>query len=200
MLVLVTGTSYLLVNKLNNYSSTTRDTQTYIALHEAKRALLSYAMNYPELRSPTVKGPGFLPCPDQNNDGNPTICGNSVTTTMRLGRLPFRILGLTDLQESGAERLWYAVSDNFKNTLSNDSVINSETPGLITVDTEDDIVAVIIAPGTPICGQYTRDVEPSKPSNYLEGGNETAANGYFVTTPPDADVGTDECDVESLKE
>src|SRR3990172_8283891 len=85
MLILVTGTSYLLLNRLNNYSTYARDTETQIALLEAKKALLSYAMNYPELRSPTEKGPGFLPCPDQNNDGNPTNCGTSATTTMRLG-------------------------------------------------------------------------------------------------------------------
>jgi hypothetical protein len=180
MLVLITGTSYILLNRLNNYSNYARDTQSHIALLEAKRALLSYAMNYPELRSPTVKGPGYLPCPDQNNNGNPTNCGTSVTTTLRLGRLPFRILGLTDLQESGGERLWYAVSDNFKNTLSNDTVLNSEKTGLISVDGVNDIVAVIIAPGAPVGAQSGRT--SNDPADYLEDVNAVASSGTFVTS------------------
>lgn len=183
ILVLIAGTSYLLLNRLNNYTSNARNTETQMALLEAKKALLSYAMNYPELRAPTVKGPGFLPCPDQNNDAvanNMDNCGSSVTTTMRLGRLPSFTLGLTDIRDSSGERLWYAVSDNFKNTLSNGTVLNSETPGLITVDVVNDIVAVIVAPGGPVGAQSAR---PSNvPADYLEDVNAIASTGTFVTT------------------
>jgi len=180
MLVIIVGASYMLVSKFNSNSTIyARNAKTEQALTDAKKALLAYAMNYPELRNNPEKGPGFLPCPDQNNDGNPTNCGTSQTTFMRLGRLPFRILGLMDLRDSSGERLWYAVSDNFKNTLSNDNVVNSETPGLISVDGSGDIVAVIIAPGEPIGNQLGR---PSNdPANYLDGINADATTGTFVT-------------------
>ena len=184
ILVLITGTSYLLVNRLNNYSSNTRDTETQVALLEAKEALLSYAMNYPELRATTEKGPGFLPCPDNHilTDplfGNPSSnCAVSTGTT--LGRLPYKILGLGDLRESGGELLWYAVSNNFKNTLSNNTVINSEIPGLLNVDAVSDIVAVIIAPGTPVSDQNGR---PSiNKIDYLEDVNADSDASTFTTS------------------
>ena len=178
MLILITGTSYLLLNRLNNYTSNARDTETQMALLEAKKALLSYAMNYPELRNSTEKGPGFLPCPAQNETGDPAL-GCAVSTGTSLGRLPYKILGLSDLRESGSELLWYAVSDNFKNTLPNSTVLNSETPGLISVDSVNDIVAVIIAPGPPVAAQNTR---PSiNKSDYLEGINADSDASTFVT-------------------
>jgi hypothetical protein len=181
VLIMVVGTSYMLISRLNEYSHEyRRKSKTETALNQAKLALLSYAMNYPELRSSAEKGPGFLPCPDQNNDGNPTSCGSSTTTTLRLGRLPFRILGLTDISDSGGERFWYAVSDNFKNTLTNDTVLNSDTPGLISVDGAGDIVAVIIAPGVPVGTQSGRP--SNNPIDYLEDVNADAATGTFITS------------------
>jgi type II secretory pathway pseudopilin PulG len=180
MLILIVTAASMLMSRLNEHAQTwARDQQTQLALAEAKRALLNYAMNYPELRDNEEKGPGFLPCPDQNNDGNPTSCGTTATTFMRLGRLPFRILGLSDLRDSSGERLWYAVSDNFKNTLSNETILNSETPGLISVDGTDDIVAVIIAPGGPLGTQTARPSTAA--ADYLEGSNEIATDGTFVT-------------------
>jgi len=179
MLILVTGTSYLLLNRLNNYSSNARDTETQIALLEAKKALLSYAMNYPELRNNAEKGPGFLPCPAQNETGDPAS-GCAVSTGTTLGRLPYKILGLSDFRESGGELLWYAVSDNYKNTQSNDTVINSETPGLLSVDGGNDIVAVIISPGSPVVSQDSR---PSiNKSDYLEDVNANNDAATFATS------------------
>src|SRR3972149_9839229 len=179
MLILVAGTSYLLLNRLNDYSTYARDTETQIALLEAKKALLSYAMNYPELRSNVEKGPGFLPCPAQNETGDPAS-GCAVSTGTTLGRLPYKILGLSDLRESGGELLWYAVSDNYKNTQSNDTVINSETPGLLSVDGGNDIVAVIISPGSPVVSQDSR---PSiNKSDYLEDVNADSDASAFATS------------------
>jgi hypothetical protein len=76
--------------------------------------------------------------------------------------------------------LWYAVSDNFKNTMPDDTVLNSETPGLINVDGANDIVAVIIAPGTPVAGQNNR---PSiDKADYLEGTNADNDASAFATS------------------
>ena len=206
MLILVAGTSYLLLNRLNDYSTYARDTETQIALLEAKKALLSYAMNYPELRSNVEKGPGFLPCPDHDDDGNPqTACtfnaGDDKYTTF--GRLPYRILGLSNLTDSSGEYLWYAVSNNFKNTQSDETVLNSETPGLLSVNnadgsTETDIVAVIIAPGEPLEDQNGRRgvdesaakaMSPKKlylvADQYLEGSNADYNNTVFEISSGD---------------
>ena len=82
--------------------------------------------------------PGDLPCPDLNNDGGADPpCFNPVD---RIGRLPWRTLGLPDLRDGNGERLWYAVSVNFKNlprtTCTNwfdAGCLNSESKGTLTV-------------------------------------------------------------------
>ena len=184
MLVLVVGSSYMLVSRMNEYAQAyARESRTQEALGEAKRALLSYAMNYPDLRGNEAKGPGFLPCPDQDDDGNPENCGNSVSATVRFGRLPFRILGFDDLRDSSGSRFWYGVSENFKNTLTDNTVINSETPGMLSVDGANDVVAVILAPGEPVASQTARPSNDG--ADYLEDDNATDGDGSFVSAGGD---------------
>ena len=72
MLALIAGSSWLLLSDLNGHTQVyNRRAGSGLALNQAKQALLSYAMNYPDLRANPEKGPGFLPCPDRNNDGRP---------------------------------------------------------------------------------------------------------------------------------
>ena len=177
MLALVAGSSWLLLSDLNGHTQVyNRRAGSGLALNQAKQALLSYAMNYPDLRANPEKGPGFLPCPDRNNDGRPeTNCAESTGTT--LGRLPFAILGLDDPRDSSGERLWYALSPDFRNTRSNHAVINSETPGQFSVDGADDVVAVVMAPGPPAAHQYRRPGNDA--ADYLEGDNTSVADGRF---------------------
>ncbi len=187
MLVLIVSSTYVLLSDLSEHAEAfIRDTENERVLHQARQALLFYAMNYPELRDSQEKGPGFLPCPDQDNDGiSQKNCSKNTGTT--LGRLPFAILGLEDLRDSSGERLWYALSDNFKNVGagSDDAVINSETPGQLTVDGVTDIVAVIIAPGSPVGHQGARPGNDA--GEYLEDANVTARDdGAFVTTSDNA--------------
>lgn len=177
MLALIAGSSWLLLSDLNGHTQVyNRRAGSGLALNQAKQALLSYAMNYPDLRANPEKGPGFLPCPDRNNDGRPeTNCAESTGTT--LGRLPFAILGLDDPRDSSGERLWYALSPDFRNTRSNHAVINSETPGQFSVDGADDVVAVVMAPGAPVANQYRRPGNDA--ADYLEGDNTNVADGRF---------------------
>jgi hypothetical protein len=110
-------------------------------LKEAKQALLMYAYNYPELTIPAYenitpsRGPGRLPCPDNNNDGlvyNPATDGSislfpdydsngtvefseSATYCNFVGRLPWRDLNDYDAKDADGESLWYAVSAEFRN-------------------------------------------------------------------------------------
>ena len=188
MLALIAGSSWLLLSDLNGHTQVyNRRAGSGLALNQAKQALLSYAMNYPDLRANPEKGPGFLPCPDRNNDGRPeTNCAEGTGTT--LGRLPFAILGLDDPRDSSGERLWYAVSPDFRNTRSNHAVINSETPGQFSVDGRNDVVAVIMAPGAPAAHQYRRPGNAA--ADYLEGNNASVADGRFS-----AFAGNDQVDV-----
>ena len=179
MLTLIAGAAWFLLSDLNRHrAAQARQIDSRLALHQAKQALLDYAMNYPELRANPDKGPGFLPCPDQNNDGRPeSNCAASTGTT--LGRLPFSILGLDDPRDSSGERLWYALSPQFRNVQSNHTVINSETPGQLSVDGIDDVVAVVLAPGAPVAEQYRRPGNAA--ADYLEGVNASIADGRFST-------------------
>ncbi|MBI2994661.1 MAG: hypothetical protein HYY48_10865 [Gammaproteobacteria bacterium] len=198
MLVLVVGSSYMLVSRLNEYAQAyAREAQTQSALAEAKQALLFYAMNYPDLNTglSTIRGPGYLPCPDQNDDGaTETNCSD--TTGSTLGRLPYSTLGLSELTDSSGEMLWYAVSQNLKYNQSSDYILNSDTPGTISVDGSDDVVAVIIAPGEPVADQsgrrgtaettalLERDVYDVA-DQYLEDDNATNGDASYVSESSD---------------
>lgn len=167
-----------------------QERQTQLALQQAKDALIAYAVSvYPVGNN----RPGDLPCPDIDNDGkkdNP--CGKDDGSTgqaMRLGRLPWKTLGLSDLRDATGERLWYAVSNNFKEN-NRHLPLNSDTTGTIQVTEANgtvipNVIAVVIAPGAPLqrlnAAAY-QDRSPGNendPSNYLD---ETATedNTNFV--------------------
>jgi hypothetical protein len=61
---------------------------------------------------------------------------------VRIGRLPWKTLGIPDLRDGDGERLWYAVSNNFKNNSRTTctamapeatTCLNSDTRGTITI-------------------------------------------------------------------
>ena len=146
-----------------------RDKNTVAALAEAKEALIGYAIG---VNITGAVRPGDMPCPDTNDDGSAEpSCGNAAGTTgqtSRLGRLPWKTLGLSDLRDGNGERLWYAVSNNFKNSTRTTCAspgaagcLNSDTAGTITLrntngtilnngSTNAGVVAVIFSAGRPI--------------------------------------------------
>jgi hypothetical protein len=152
-----------------------RDRKTAEALAMAKAALITFAVSV-DINATRL---GQLPCPDINDDGSAdTPCGNQAGTTgqtNRLGRLPWKTLGLPDLRDGNGEKLWYAVSNNFKNSTATSCTasgqagcINSDTLGTITIrNTAGNIVndatstspatggviAVIFSPGAALEGQ-----------------------------------------------
>lgn len=97
-------------------SAIERDKITAAALAQAKEALIGYAAGVSNLAA--GGRPGDLPCPDTNDSGSTgSSCGDAAGTTgqtLRIGRLPWKSLGLPDLRDGDGERLWYAVSNNFK--------------------------------------------------------------------------------------
>ena len=137
-IVAVVAISFL-VSSLKSSSQTERDKVTAAALAQAKAALIGYAasVNLFGCTSPSdCPRPGEIPCPDTNDDGQAEpSCGNADGTTgqiTRLGRLPWKTLGLPDLRDGYGERLWYAVSNNFKKH-SRAFPLNSDTLGTISV-------------------------------------------------------------------
>ncbi|MGZ5063065.1 MAG: hypothetical protein ACXWAU_14385 [Usitatibacter sp.] len=89
------------------------------ALAEAREALIAYAADRP---INAVVGPGYLPCPDLDDDGwAESTCGSQTGDSGqadRLGRLPWKTLGIEDLRDGYGERLWYAVSSKYKGLLN----------------------------------------------------------------------------------
>jgi len=145
------------------------------ALAQAREALIAYASDHPINAS---VGPGYLPCPDLDNDGwAESTCGSLIGDSgqeQRVGRLPWKTLGLPDLRDGHGERLWYAVSTKYKGLLncaasracvdmSPQSALGTITvrdaSGLAIHDgtvadparaTEGGAAAVVLAPGPPI--------------------------------------------------
>ncbi len=168
--VVVAASTYLLVLKLNAATRPyQREQQSVSVLQEAKQALIAYAVSFPDL-SGTIDetaGPGYLPCPDTDNDGSPESfawnCDDEV------GRFPGEFLHVTDYEDGSGERLWYSVADNFRNIANKHKPMNSDTQGQLSVDSITDVVAVIMAPGPPTETQVGR---PSLTvTEYLEGEN-----------------------------
>jgi hypothetical protein len=129
---------------------TERGKRTAMALAKAKEGLIAYAVAVQP--DTDAKRPGELPCPDLNNDGQAELlCFNN---SQRLGRLPWKTLGLSDLRDADGERLWYALSTNFQrrnfnqcDTPGGATCLNSETPGTITVR---DASGMVIHDGTTL--------------------------------------------------
>jgi len=129
------------------------DAKTAPVLAVAQRALIAYAAAHPTL-------PGRLPCPDTTNTGvADSSCGP--VGASRLGRLPWKTLGIPDLRDGSGECLWYAVSGAFKE-ISPTTPVNSDTSGQFTIkdDTGNNlatgVIAVILAPGPPLAGGGVR--------------------------------------------
>jgi hypothetical protein len=170
LILLISGSTVLFSMISGNNAKFERDKKTSVALAEAKAALLSYATSVNLSHAgcaANCRRLGDLPCPDTNNDGiAETSCGNAAGTTgqsSRLGRLPWKTLGLDDLRDGNGDRLWYAVSNLFKQN-ARAFPLNSDTLGTLSVmDGSGSViqdatgysgaVAVVISVGLPITRQ-----------------------------------------------
>lgn len=186
--LLILGIAAALTTALaKNMTSAHRDRTSDRALAAAREALIAYATSRP---LDDVVGPGYLPCPDLDDDGwaEPT-CGSlagDIGQEQRLGRLPWKTLGLPDLRDGSGERLWYAVSTKYKGLLncaaSTACLDMSPDAALGTITVRDSsgallhdgriadaanaiaggAVAVIFAPGPPI-DRYEGEGNPPTP-------------------------------------
>lgn len=178
------------------------------ALATARAALVAYATARPVGE---IVGPGYLPCPDLDDDGwAESTCGSMSGETgqwQRLGRLPWKTLGLPDLRDAFGERLWYAVSSKHKGllncTVSPECLDMSPESALGTITVRDatgtvihdgtsaspydpgsgGAVAVIIAPGPPLARWNGVGSPPRLQVRTCEGGR-CSETGRCLSEPP----------------
>lgn len=178
------------------------DQKTADALAAAKAALIGYALRGQD-GGTNPQRPGEFPCPDTNNDG----FQDGTCVAGRLGRIPWKTLGIPEPKDAAGETLWYAIAGPFRSFNGgalNNNPINSDTRGNITVYAADgttllttQAVAVVFAPGQALDGQ-NRDpntaaactTSPASPvplnrcaANYLETSvsiNNATTNGPFI--------------------
>ncbi len=188
--------AYLIATVLNPTGAglaNAREERSMNALRQAKAALIAYAASeqwqlyraLPSVPPVAYFQPGALPCPDKDDDGDADCVGPGITPTSSIiGRLPWKTMGIEDLRDASGERLWYALSWNFRKLQggSPPTVINSDTQGQLTVTgtaPASNVVAIVFAPGQAIQGQNrdpTNATLHNDPANYLE--------GFDVTTDP----------------
>lgn len=144
--------------------------RTVQALATAKAALLARA-------AMDDNRPGSLPCPDIDNDGtaNGTVPNDVCEDELYIGRFPHRTLEMDDLRDGDGERLWYALSPNFRDADGID--INSTTPSEINLNGDSETIAVVFSAGKPLAGQITRS--SNSVSDYLES-NPAADSKTFI--------------------
>ena len=153
-----------------------RDRRTAAALALARDALIGRAAG-------DDTRPGSLPCPDVDNDG--VADGPFGNCTASLGRLPWRTLGLAELRDGWHERLWYALSPNFRDNAAA-GVLNSDTRGTLTIVDDrgtvlaEDAPAVIAAAGPALFGQTRGASLATTAAMYLEGENANGDMRYVV--------------------
>lgn len=194
LVIMVVGIAAVLVGSLNSSAlKNARLNDSSTALAQAKEALIARAINDGSVL-------GSLPCPDSNNDGvADLLVGNECPSY--IGRLPWKTLAISDLRDGQGERLWYALSRNFRD--DNSSHIHSDTLGTLNLtgsQTANQLIAIVFAAGTPLAAQTRSSsntllcngvsvIENLCVQNYLEASNampSTAAllnNNYQINTP-----------------
>jgi hypothetical protein len=168
-----------------------REQRNMNALREAKAALIAYAAGeqWQKYKGQATDQPGALPCPDIVHDGTEDEEGDSdcvlPLNSSLIGRLPFKTLGTRDLRDASGERLWYALSANFRKatgtTIINSDTMPCDTPvcapaeihlSVIGAAPANNVVAVVFAPGDAIAGQARSSDSTSaaynNAVNYLE--------------------------------
>jgi hypothetical protein len=175
------------------------ENRTRDALEQARQALIGRAVA-------DANRPGSLPCPDTNDDGSADLFVGSSCPSY-IGRLPWRTLGIGDLRDESGERLWYALSLNFRDHPSAPP-LNSDTKGTLVVHHTSPAtplttqgIAVVFAPGLMLPGQMrdnasalcssTGTILPRKRCavNYLDTAaavNNAVSAGPYISSPAGA--------------
>ena len=186
-----------LVSRLNSSGiANERALADQVVLGQTRNAILAWSLQRGRVTG--MERPGELPCPDTNNDG----IEEGSCTAGRLGRVPWRTLGIAEPRDSSGEILWFAPAGAMRKRNSNSSPVNSSSRGNLVVYgagatsvLRDDVVFVLFAPGAPVPGQNRTNTtatcaatgtsipQANCASNYLEtadGIDNAANNGPFI--------------------
>jgi len=153
------------------------DRKTALALAQAKEALLG--------RAASSNTPGRITCPALNTLGAPPLlagnnCQGNAGIPQNAGRVAWRTLRVENLIDGAAEQLWVVIAPAFVDNGDpiNSTVVLGNTMSIIGSAPQNDIVAIIVAPGPPLTGQ---DHSAGAMNNYLEGYFDSLT---FNTAPP----------------
>ena len=158
LLILVTS-AFLASLSLNKQRTQQGFTNAKV-LSDAKQALMAYAL----VQTPA----GKLPCPDFDGDGVGDYSGANCRT--QRGYLPYRDLSLKEYRDAFNNLIWYAVDANYAKT--GGPKINPSLGGQLSIDSQNDIVAVLLAPGTVLVNQQRQNTDnANRVTQYLEADN-----------------------------
>lgn len=189
LVILILGVAAVLIGSLTATAlKNEQQRKTAEALAQAKEALIGRAVA-------DNTSPGSLPCPDTNDDGSAesTVGQPAGNCPSYIGRLPWRTLDLPDLRDGSGERLWYALSPNFRDYVALNP-INSNSKGTLQVYRADgtsllteagySAVAVIFSAGDLLGSQSRGSTsERNSAANYLDianGHNNAILGGPFI--------------------
>lgn len=164
---LILAASLLLLAQHRSSAQTPQNLDARLAA--AKAALIARAVG-------DANRPGSLPCPDflTDNAGLSNVPGDGKADVLTrndcpsyVGWLPWATLGLGRLSDEGGEVLWYALAPELRDD-DNAPPLNSDLVSSLRSDGQDDVAAIVFAPGPPLAGQQ----RPSRRiADYLEGPN-----------------------------
>ena len=164
IIIVLAFTSYTFSNLSITQIRMSQAKNTLTVLKKAKQAVIDYAVTSAE-RSGSGDY-GLLPCPETFLNGNygnmAGGCGGQNINVVEW--LPWRSLDLPTLKDESGSCLFYAVSGTYKLGGSQSEMINEDSTGMFQVvdsdgnivkgsNLEDQIVALVIAPGAPLAGQ-----------------------------------------------
>lgn len=184
LLVLTTGLALALMGEHGQARSryqAQHAAQTSRALAQARLALVAWSLSHKATIYNNGR-PGELPCPDLHppgeeyegwaGSGTDETCN---TPGQRLGRLPWKTLGLPKLIDGAGEALWYMVVSPFHD--SETAALNSSTSVPEPLQAHADAgtaayppaIAIVFAPGSMLNGQSrSMATEQLEPRNYLD--------------------------------
>ncbi|HOY71411.1 MAG TPA: hypothetical protein PL131_12120 [Methylotenera sp.] len=182
-----------------------RNKKTELALAKAKNALIGWSV----MRGGLVgtARPGELPCPDNDAPGTSGYgVEDGSCVAGKVGRLPWKTIGVEELTDGYGEPLWYVIDGSFRKRPNMLQPINSDTRASLQVYAPDGLTlmtssgmeaaAIVFAVGDPVSGQSrspsnsaicpataTNVTENRCATNYLETQNSRSNsinNGPFI--------------------
>lgn len=184
MMALLAGSAFFLVNGHRSEKQNNR----LESLLAAKQALIAYAVNYADNYGHNTRGgTGRLPCPALLRHSTPArSCGiNAIGFLPTVWMRNSRLMEIDYLERFLGQNIWYAVSADHRFNPAFNPLNSYRGSQLLTVDSMQDVVAVLVAPGQPI-GAQNRNASSVLPaasviSEFLEGENADIDSEYTVS-------------------